>query len=64
MEENYENERYRCTPDHKAERYSRVKDKPLFDKNFDESNLGKDVNPMLGRKFHKVYKEDKKQTTI
>ena len=52
----HENEKWSCTPTHKHERYSRVKDKTKFDKNYDESNLGKDINPKLARKFHKVYK--------
>ena len=54
-EENYENERWHCVPHHKHERYSRVQNKTQFDKNLEESNIGKNVNPMLGRRFHKNY---------
>ncbi|MFC1453621.1 hypothetical protein ACFLQL_00390 [Verrucomicrobiota bacterium] len=59
MEENYENESYKCTPEHRHERYSRVENKDQFDKNLEESNIAKDVNPMKGRRFHKVYPDAK-----
>ena len=37
------------------ERYSRVKDRVNYRKRIEEMNIGKDVNPRLARRFHKVY---------
>lgn len=48
---------YSCAPTHKHERYSRVADRRKYETNFTNSNIGKHVNPMLGRKFHKTYSD-------
>lgn len=54
----YDNERW--GPPRLNERYSRVRNREQYRRNLEESNIGKDVNPALGRRFHKVYKEVKK----
>ena len=51
--ESYDREHW--GPPHLHERYSRVANKAQYDKNLEESNIGKDVNPMLARRFHKSY---------
>jgi len=58
MRGGFDNERWGLPT--KNERYSRVKDREKYIHNLEESNIGKDVNPALARKFHKVYTDVKK----
>ena len=44
----------------KCKRYIRVEAREQYRKNLEESNIGRDVNPALGRKWHKVYSYVKK----
>jgi len=50
----YDNERW--GPPSKSNRYDRISNKKQFDKNFEESNLGRDVSPTKSRRIHIVYK--------
>lgn len=49
-------EREHWGPPIKNNRYDRVGNRDQFLKNFEESNLGKAVNPAKGRKYRIVYR--------
>lgn len=48
-------EREHWGPPKKHKRYQRVEDREKYRKNFAASNIGKDVDPTKGRRFHKNY---------
>lgn len=50
----YDNERWGLPI--KSNRYDRVGNRKKFSKNFEDANLGRDVNPAKGRRFHIVIK--------